>query len=130
MVKPRIVSILYGWVTIFAVMLAASLILSLLLRFSSLGESTLSWTTLIVSIIALFAGGLMAGAKGKEKGWLLGGITGIGFTLFILLYQYLGYGTGFSLEQTFHHTGFLVSALFGGILGVNISGSEPDGSNS
>ncbi|UFT97894.1 TIGR04086 family membrane protein [Radiobacillus kanasensis] len=126
MVKPRLVSIMYGWVTILGVMLAASLILSLLLRFSSLGESTLNWTTLIVSIIALFAGGLIAGAKGKEKGWLLGGLTGIGFTIFILLYQYLGYGTVFSLEQTLHHAGFLIAALFGGIFGVNVSGNQEE----
>ncbi|MDC3415640.1 TIGR04086 family membrane protein [Aquibacillus salsiterrae] len=121
MAKTRMIALVYGWITVLAVMVFASLVLSLLLRFTSLGASTMTLTTLIVSIIALFAGGLVAGLKGKEKGWILGGLTGIGFTVLILLYQYLGYSGGFNLSQMLHHVGFLVAALVGGVLGVNMS---------
>ncbi|MBM7569544.1 TIGR04086 family membrane protein [Aquibacillus albus] len=121
MAKSRFTALLYGWITVFGIMLVASLILSLLLRFTSLGSSTLTWTTLVISIIALFAGGLIAGLKGKEKGWILGACTGLGFTFFILLYQYLGYSSGFSLTQLLHHGGFLLAALLGGVFGVNMS---------
>ncbi|MDL4841634.1 TIGR04086 family membrane protein [Aquibacillus rhizosphaerae] len=121
MAKSRFSALLWGWIVTFVIMLCASLILSLLLRFTSLGSSTLSWTTLAVSIIALFSGGLVAGLKGKEKGWILGAGIGVGFTLFILLYQYLGYRNGFSTNQMIHHGGFLLAALLGGVFGVNMS---------
>ncbi|MCT2537988.1 TIGR04086 family membrane protein [Aquibacillus koreensis] len=124
MAQSRIIALLWGWVVVFGVMLLASLILAMLLRFTSLGASTLSWTTLVISLIALFVGGLVAGLKGKEKGWILGGLTGLGFTLFILLYQYLGYSSGFSLAQLLHHGGFLLAALFGGVMGVNMSSNQ------
>lgn len=126
MAKTRFIALVYGWVTALAIMVFASLVLSLLLRFTSLGASTLTWTTLIVSVIALFAGGLVAGLKGKEKGWILGGLTGIGFTVLILLYQYLGYSSGFSASQMLHHLGFFVSALLGGVFGVNMSSGTSD----
>lgn len=92
MSKSRLTALLYGWIAVFGIMLLASLILSLLLRFTSLDSSALSWSTLIISLTALFAGGLTAGLKGKEKGWVLGGLTGLGFIIFVLLYQYLGGG--------------------------------------
>ena len=122
--KLRITALLYGWIAVLGIMLFASLVLSFLLRFTSLGASTLNWTTVIISLIALFAGGLIAGIKGKDKGWILGIFTGLGFTLFVLLYQYLGYNTGFSTSQFIHHGGFLVAALIGGVLGVNISSNS------
>jgi putative membrane protein (TIGR04086 family) len=124
MKKTQITALLHGWIVIFSVMLVSSLILALLLRFTKLGSSSLDWITLSISLFALFAGGLISGLKGKEKGWILGAITGIGFILFVLLYQYLGYQTGFSTEQMIHHSGFLIAALFGGVLGVNLSSGK------
>ncbi|WP_226037015.1 TIGR04086 family membrane protein [Aquibacillus saliphilus] len=124
MAKSRFTALLYGWIAVFGIMLFASLILSLLLKFTSLGSSTLNWTTLVVSLIALFSGGLIAGLKGRESGLVLGAITGLGFTLFVLLYQYLGYSSGFSTSQIIHHGGFLIAAIIGGVLGVNLSSEQ------
>ncbi|MDC3412438.1 TIGR04086 family membrane protein [Aquibacillus sp. 3ASR75-11] len=126
MVKSRFTALLYGWIVIFAVMLVASLILALLLRFTTIGSSTLDWVTLTVSLIALFSGGVASGIKGKEKGWILGGSTGLGFILFVLLYQYLGFQKGFSADQMITQGGFLIAALFGGILGVNLSNEKKE----
>ncbi|WP_112181458.1 MULTISPECIES: TIGR04086 family membrane protein [Paraliobacillus] len=119
MVNTRFKALLHGWIVILAILLLASLILSLLLRFTSLGASTLSGTTTIISFLALFAGGWVAGLKAGEKGWLIGILTSLGFSLFIFLYQYLGLQTVFSLSQILYHTGFLVTGLVGAIFGVN-----------
>ncbi|WP_053219058.1 TIGR04086 family membrane protein [Virgibacillus senegalensis] len=121
MARVRLTALLYGWITALGLILAASLILSILLKFTSFGAAALNWTTLSISIAALFLGGLISGLKGKEKGWILGGLTGLGFILFILLYQYLGYRTGITLEQLVHCGGFLAASLIGGMLGVNLS---------
>lgn len=112
--------ILYGWIIILGLTFIASILLALLLNFSSFNDPTLSWVTLIVGLISLFIGGLVAGIKGKAKGWIVGGITGAGFTLFTFLVQYLGYQQGFSLEQMIQHTGYISIALLGGVIGVNI----------
>ncbi|SDK51700.1 TIGR04086 family membrane protein [Sediminibacillus albus] len=121
MARERVTALLYGWIATLAIILGASLILSILLKFTKFGASALDLTTLSISVAALFIGGLVAGIKGKEKGWILGSLTGLGFIIFILLYQYLGYGSGISFAQFIHYAGFLAASLVGGMLGVNIS---------
>lgn len=80
----------------------------------------LSWVAFSVGLVGLFIGGMITGIKGKSKGWVVGGLTGLGFTLFIFLVQYLGYQNGFSIQQMLHHTGFILAAIFGGMIGVNL----------
>lgn len=122
LMKNRLMALVFGWITILVLMLASSLLLALIVRFSEVQQSTMNWLTLGLSLAILFFAGLMSGAKGKEKGWMLGALTAIGFTLFVLLFQYLGYQKGFSVQQWTHHGGFLLAALLGGVFGVNVSG--------
>ncbi|WP_106497039.1 TIGR04086 family membrane protein [Lentibacillus sp. Marseille-P4043] len=120
MKKQQFIALMYGWIVILGLILLTSFVLGLLLRFTSMDETTLSWVSLAVGLIALFIGGIVAGVKGKKKGWVIGAITGLGFTLFTFLVQYLGYQQTFSLEQSLHHAGFVAAALVGGVIGVNI----------
>lgn len=124
MKNKQFYALLYGWIIVLALILIASVILALLLRFTTLNESVLTWITLGVGLIALFIGGLTAGIKGKKKGWLIGGIIGIGFTLFTFLVQYLGYEQVFSMKQSIHHGGYIIAALIGGVFGVNVLVNE------
>src|SRR5690625_4251667 len=112
-------ALLYGWIVVFILVFITSFVLAFLLRFTTLNDPVLSWITLGIGLISLFIGGLVAGMKGKSKGWFIGGITGIGFTLFVFLVQYLGYKQPFSFEQSLHHLGYIIAALVGGVLGVN-----------
>ena len=120
MKKQQFIALMYGWLVVFGLIFIASIALALLLRFTTFNEPTLSWVTLVIGFISLFIGGIIAGVKGKAKGWIIGGFTGLGFTLFIFLVQYLGYQQMFSLEQSIHHLGYILAALFGGVIGVNI----------
>ncbi|WP_026558629.1 TIGR04086 family membrane protein [Bacillus sp. J37] len=117
-------AILFGLITIFVMALVTSLIFSLLLKFTSLTESSITWLILGLSILALFIGGFVAGGNGKEKGWLIGGITAILFSLIILLFKFLGHGEIFSMQELMYHGGFLLVAMLGGIFGVNLSSSR------
>ncbi|MGQ4665765.1 TIGR04086 family membrane protein [Metabacillus halosaccharovorans] len=117
-------AILFGLITIFVMALVTSLIFSLLLKFTSLTESSITWLILGLSILALFIGGFVAGGNGKEKGWLIGGITAILFSLIILLFKFLGHGEIFSVQELMYHGGFLLIAMLGGIFGVNLSSSR------
>lgn len=124
------VSMLYGWISILAVILLASLILSLLLRFTSLGESTLNLVILLLSFLALFIGGFVAGLKAKKRGLVIGLSTGLCFTLFVFCYRYLGLNAGFQLEDFVNHGAYLLLAMLGAIFGVNLSGGEQEETNS
>lgn len=120
MKREKIVGLLYGWVVILCLIFVFSLFLTFLIRFTTISEKNITFITLLVGIIALFAGGLIAGIKGKGKGLIIGGLTGIGFTLFIFLIQYLGYDQIFSMKQTIHHLIYFIAAAIGGIVGVNV----------
>ncbi|WP_188453533.1 TIGR04086 family membrane protein [Virgibacillus oceani] len=124
MKKQQFIALMYGWIVILGLILVVSLVLGLLLRFTSMDEKTLSWITLAVGLISLFIGGIVAGVKGKQKGWVIGSFTGLGFTLFTFLVQYLGYQQAFSMEQSLHHLGFILAALAGGVIGVNVVVNE------
>ncbi|WP_163537867.1 TIGR04086 family membrane protein [Gracilibacillus sp. YIM 98692] len=119
-----IVGVLFGWIGILIVMFVASIVLGLLLRFTSLADFTLQWATLLISFLALFTGGFIAGIKAKHKGMLVGGLTSLLFTFFVFCYQYLGLGATFTIVEIVHHTAFLLLAIIGAIIGVNMSDSQ------
>jgi putative membrane protein (TIGR04086 family) len=118
------VSILYGVMVIFLVAVISSLIFSLILQFTSTREASLQFIVTAVSFISLFIGGFVSGGKGKAKGWLLGGGTGLLYSLVIFLFQYLGKESLFSMEQVIYHTCYMLVAMMGGILGVNMTTSR------
>lgn len=74
-----------------------------------------------MSFIGLFGGGFLSGGKRKQKGWLVGGVTGILYSFIILMFQYLGYDRFFDAEQAIYHICYSLIAMMGGILGVNLS---------
>ncbi|MFV8826860.1 TIGR04086 family membrane protein [Alkalihalobacterium sp. APHAB7] len=111
---------LYGLIGVLFIAVAFSFVISLILSFSSLTEASFSWFILIVSFLALFIGGMIAGVKAKEKGWMVGAGTALLFTVITLLIQYLGYNSTFTMEQYLYHGGYLLASVFGGIIGVNL----------
>ncbi|WP_010195976.1 TIGR04086 family membrane protein [Bacillus sp. m3-13] len=115
-------AIMYGLITVFMLAIVISFIFSLLLRFTSLQETSVAWIIVTLSFITLFIGGFISGGRGKEKGWLLGGATGGAYTLVIFLFQYLGNDALFNMQQMLFHLGFIGIAALGGIIGVNVSG--------
>lgn len=115
-------AVAFGLIFIFVTIFIVGFILSLLLQFTDLTEQALKWTTASITFLALFIGGLIAGGKGKETGWMLGGITGLAFVAIIFLFQFLGFDTGYQLKQLLYHLAYILTAAFGGIIGVNLGG--------
>jgi len=120
MKNTYLLAVVYGWITILVLILISSTILSLAVRLTTISEFTLSYLTLTIGLISLFIGGIIAGLKGKEKGWIIGILTGIGFTLLTFLIQYLGYNEIFSIQQTVYHITYILAAIVGSIIGVNL----------
>jgi putative membrane protein (TIGR04086 family) len=117
-------AVVYGIVTIFLLAALISFFLSLILKWTNVQESSLTWVIFAGSLLSVFIGGFVAGGKGKEKGWFIGGITSLLFTFIVFLFQFLGLEKAFTLEQWLYHLSFFVAAALGGIVGVNMTASR------
>ncbi|MBM4762409.1 TIGR04086 family membrane protein [Bacillus sp. B15-48] len=117
-------AVLYGVIAIFVLAIISSFIFSLLFRFTSVQESSLQYIVTTASFISLFLGGFITGRSGKQKGWLIGALTGLIYSMIIFLFQYLGHNSLFDTEQLIYHTCYMLTAMMGGILGVNLSTSS------
>ncbi|MBS4217032.1 TIGR04086 family membrane protein [Bacillus sp. FJAT-49711] len=113
-------SILYGVIAILLLGVVTSMIFSLILHFTETQEKSINLLITIISFFSVFAGGFICGGKGKQKGWLIGGATGLVYSLLILMYQYLGHSALFTPEQLVYHICYILTAMMGGVLGVNI----------
>jgi putative membrane protein (TIGR04086 family) len=122
--QRQISAVLYGVITILVMAIASSIIFATILRLSQLTEHSIQLLVTIISFLSIFMGGYITGGKGKEKGLLLGAITGIVYSSIIFLYQYLGYNSIFSLKQLIFHLCYIATAMLGSVLGVNLSGGK------
>ncbi len=111
---------IYGLITVLLIILSVSFIISLLLRFTSLTETSFNWVISALTFISLLVGGFVSGGKSKQKGWIVGAGTGLLYSLLVFLVQFLGYNSTFSTEQYLLHGGYMLTAIIGGILGVNV----------
>ncbi|MBE3569876.1 MAG: TIGR04086 family membrane protein [Bacillales bacterium] len=122
--KRQISAVLYGVTAILFMAIACSIIFATILRLSQLTEHSIQLLVTIISFLSIFMGGYITGGKGKEKGLLLGAITGIVYSSIIFLYQFLGYDAIFSLKQLIFHLCYIATAMLGSVLGVNLSGGK------
>lgn len=122
--KKLWMALMYGWIVILFIVLTSSALLALIVRHSDLTQFTFSYVTLIIGLLTLFAGGLAAGLKGKSHGWILGIIVGLGFSLLIFFIQYLGFNELFSIQQTVYHIAYILCAVVGSIIGVNLQTTD------
>ncbi len=122
--KKTAVAVSYGVLTILLLVLSISLILSLLLRLTSLSEASVTTTTFVLSFIIMLIGGFVTGAKGKEKGLLLGFLTSGAYSIFVFFVQFLGYDRTFSKEQLMYHAIFIAICMLGSIFGVNTASNK------
>ncbi|MBB6177390.1 putative membrane protein (TIGR04086 family) [Anoxybacillus tengchongensis] len=117
-------AIFHGVITIFISAILCSFIFAVLLKLTSYDETSLQWVMHVLAFLSLFFGGFIAGGKGKTRGWMLGGATSAMFTTIIFLFQFLGMDQAFSLKQWGYHAAFLVTAIIGGMIGVNVATSR------
>lgn len=113
-------SILYGLITILLFGVISSLGFALLLKYTDLSEITVGYFILTTSFLAFFVGGFISGAKGKRSGWVLGAAVGFLYVAIIFLFQYLGLDIRITLKQGVYNLSFVLIAIMGGILGVNV----------
>ncbi|MBO9130477.1 TIGR04086 family membrane protein [Bacillus sp. 165] len=114
-------AVIFGLCTILCLAVLMSACLSLLLKLTKIDESSLTITTLVLAVLSMLISGFVSGVKAKVKGWLAGGGTGVIFSLFVFLINYLGYSQTLSKENLLYHALLLAASTVGGIFGVNIT---------
>lgn len=117
-------SILYGVISIFILVIIASFISTLILRYTNVMEETFLWILISFSFVALFIGGFISGGKAGQKGWVAGALTAFLYSAFVFLMQFLSLDQGFDLQQLIIHIGYLIVAVLGGMMGVNVRGNS------
>lgn len=117
----HITPILSGLIAVISILLVSSIFLTLLLHFTSIHESSIHWFIVPITLLTLFIGGLIAGYKAGSKGWYFGGIIGLGFILLSWLASFLGFDATLSAKQFTLYGAYLLLAMMGGIIGVNMS---------
>lgn len=113
--------ILSGVIAIVAILIVFSFILSLMLHFTMILEASIQWFLLPITLLTLFIGGVIAGYQSGRKGWYFGGVTGLAFLLIAWLVSFLGFDILLSLKNLFTYLAYLLLAMLGGMVGVNMS---------
>ncbi|WP_044479666.1 TIGR04086 family membrane protein [Paenibacillus antibioticophila] len=107
------------WYAFFWMMIGA-LILSLLLHASLMEEEQLSLYTYIVHGIALLFGGLVSGKRSGKKGLYQGAITGLFYSILLLLISFLALDHSIGLANLVLILPAILIASAGGVFGVNL----------
>ncbi|MNZ66278.1 hypothetical protein D3C78_844970 [compost metagenome] len=99
---------------------AGALLLSLLLHFTEMKESSLSNYSFIVHGAASLAGGLTAGKRSEKRGWYNGTILGFIYGAMIIIISFLAANASLSWHSVLMLGTALVAGAFGGMIGVNL----------
>ncbi|GIO12460.1 hypothetical protein J19TS2_20150 [Cohnella xylanilytica] len=106
---------------------AGTLLLSLLLYGTDMGEKdTTPWVFGIHGFASL-CGGFVSGRRAGRKGWSIGLATGLLYALLVLLTSFLAHDIGWSVRILLMLGLTAVLGALGGMLGVNTGSSKPKG---
>ncbi|RYL93899.1 TIGR04086 family membrane protein [Sporolactobacillus sp. THM7-4] len=120
MARNWMTAVSYGMAASFVIVLASAFLLASLLRFTSYAETSGTVLPIIISIVALFIGGIFSGSRLKERGLLIGAMTGLFYCLFSLFFQLFGLDRVPGAMQYVFYIVNIVSSAFGGVVGVNL----------
>ncbi len=113
-----------GFVWAISVTMACCLILGLWVLFSSSGIYYFSWLLKGASLLGTLAGGLAAGKKVQNLGWLHGALVGLAYGLvFALLSLSNGLGAFSNLDLAGRLGVYTLLGMAAGIVGINLPGS-------
>ncbi len=95
-----------------------SILLSGMYYFDWISPKIYSFLEFLTPALSLFVGGLYLGKHSTEKGWLEGMKLGGGMILFLFIFSYLAFQTGFSLKSFVYYLILFIITTFGSMLGI------------
>lgn len=97
---------------------AGALLLSLLLRYSALQETSLPALAMTVHGISAAAGGFVTGRKARRKGWYCGLLLGVIYAAIIIAVGFLAADAPLNLETLLLLIVTAGTGMIGGMFGV------------
>lgn len=114
--SPVMSGLLYSLVC----MAAATILVSLAIKFSGAKEASLETAVYVIHSASLFIGGLVTGRRSGRRGWYFGGMMGILYSIVIILIGFLSYDAALTLYTLILLCLSFVMGAFGGMIGVNL----------
>lgn len=118
--KPKIKYLLKGLLLAFIISTISILIFTLLLRFTSLSVSKRQVFNYLALVISVFIAGIYVAIKIKEKGWIHGGVIGLGYFLVMLILNLVFFREVNSMLMISRFVISSVSGIIGGMVGINL----------
>jgi len=110
-----------GLIRGYIVSLVLFLIVALLVTYTSMGENLIPLITSIIMIVGIVFSAVYCSVHLRNKGWLHGGVVGLGFVLILILLSKV-FISDYSFDSiALYKIGLGMGAgIIGGMLGVNI----------
>ncbi len=99
---------------------AGSLLLSILLHFTSMKEANLPSGALIVHAVSALTGGFATGKRTEKRGWYYGALLGLIYGLIVLIISFLASDASITLRSALIVGAVALAGAFGGMIGVNM----------
>lgn len=99
---------------------AGTLLLSLLLHFTGMKETSLQSNALIVHAVSALAGGFGSGRRTEKKGWYYGALLGLLYGIIVLIISFLASDASLTLRSALIVGAAILAGAFGGMIGVNM----------
>ena len=97
----------------------STILITLLSYFHIIQGKVVTVFLILTVVLALFFGGFLLGKQAQKKGWLEGAKIGGIFIVISILFQYLGLNQTIQFPQIILYLIWLLSSMFGGVLGIN-----------
>lgn len=98
---------------------AGALLLSLMLHFTSMKESDLGSSALLVHSLSALAGGFTSGRRSERKGWYNGGVLGMIYGVIVMIVSFLAANASISWNSALMLGAAVLAGMLGGMVGVN-----------
>ncbi|WP_424768797.1 TIGR04086 family membrane protein [Paenibacillus sp. sgz302251] len=114
--SPLLAGVLYSiiWLAV------GALLLSLLLHFTEMKESSLPSHAFLIHAVASLTGGFAAGKRSESKGWYNGSLLGLLYGIIIMIVSFLASNASISIHSLLLLGVALLAGAFGGMIGVNM----------
>ncbi|WP_233531670.1 TIGR04086 family membrane protein [Paenibacillus alkalitolerans] len=114
--SPILTGLLYSLVS----MALATVIVSLVLKFSGMKEGSMTTYVYVIHSAALFIGGLVTGKRSGKRGWYNGGMMGVLYSVVVVLIGFLSYDAALTMYTLVLFALSFFMGAFGGMIGVNL----------
>lgn len=104
---------------ILGTILALTFITTLLSYFNILSDKVTSIIKIIIPIISMLIGSFYIGKNSLKKGFLEGLKLGSIFSIFLIIFNYLGLNNSFKVKHLLFYIILIISSILGSMIGIN-----------